>query len=68
MVTELPWADLERAEDKTALQKYCVDLAKKDDLLLKLEPELTYYFDFELENYVFLAHVLTKMDPGLSEA
>ena len=68
VVTELPWADLEKAEDRTALQKYCVDLAKKEDLLLKLEPQLAYQFDFELEDYVFLAHVLTKMDPGLGEA
>ena len=64
----MPWEDLEREEDKKALQKYCIELAKKEDLLLKLEPQLAYNFDFDLENYVFLAHVLTKMDPELGEA
>ena len=63
----MPWEDLEREEDKKALQKYCIQLAKKEDLLLKLEPQLAYNFDFDLENYVFLAHVLTKMDPELGE-
>ena len=68
VITQLPWEDLEREEDKKALQKYCIELAKKEDLLLKLEPQLAYNFDFDLENYVFLAHVLTKMDPELGEA
>ena len=64
----MPWEDLERDEDKKAMQKYCIQLAKKEDLLLKLEPQLTYNFDFDLDNYVFVAHVLTKMDPELGEA
>ena len=38
VITQLPWEDLEREEDKKAMQKYCIQLAKKEDLLLKLEP------------------------------
>ena len=36
-------------------------------MLLKLEAQLAYNFAFDLDNYVFLAHVMIKMDEGLGE-
>ena len=38
--TKLPWATLERAEDKNKLKKECKRIAKKDEQLCKLKPHL----------------------------
>ena len=65
--TSMPWADLQREEDRENLRKHCRVLAKKEDLLVKLKPQLEYGFNFDLEKYTFLAIVLSKLYPGLAE-
>ena len=65
--TKMPWADLDREEDKNQLEKECKLLSKKEDLLLKLSPHLEYQFDFDLDKYTFLAIVLSAMDERLNE-
>ena len=42
ILTKLPWASLEKAEDKVSLQKECRRIARKDELLCKLKPHLEY--------------------------
>ena len=42
ILTKLPWAKLERAEDKESLKIECRRIAKKDELLCKLKPHLEY--------------------------
>jgi len=63
----MPWADLDREEDKNNLEKECKSLSKKEDLLLKLRPHLEYQFDFDLDKYTFLAIVLSVVDKRLNE-
>jgi len=46
ILTKLPWETLERAEDKNACEKWCKVLAKKEELLVLLEGQLEYHFDF----------------------
>lgn len=65
--TKLPWDNIEQAKDKNACEKYCKVLAKKDDLLVLLEGQLEYHFDFELEKYTFLAVVMSKICASLDE-
>ena len=37
-------------------------------MLLKLTPQLEFSYEFDLDKYVFLAHICGKMFPKLSEA
>ena len=67
ILTKLPWANLEKAEDKKSLLKECRRIAKKDELLCKLKPHLEYYFTFDLDKYTFLATVMTKYDEDLGD-
>jgi len=67
VLTKLPWADLEREDDKNSCEKEIKMLAKKEDLLMKLTPHLKYQFDFDMEKYSFLAIVMTTMDKNLRE-
>ena len=63
--TKLPWATVERQEDKTRLQKECRRIAKKDEQLCKLKPHLEFSFDFDLDKYTFLATVMSLYDENL---
>ena len=45
----------------------CKALAKKDDLLMQLEGQLEYRFDFNLEKYSFLAVAMSKICRNLDE-
>ena len=60
MCTKLPWEDVENSADKELVKKECRRLVKQDELLCKLRPQLEYVFDFHLEQYVFLAVVLSR--------
>ena len=66
MLTKLPWDEVERAEDKEKVKKECQRLVKQDALLTKLKPQLAYAFDFDLDQYVFLAVVLSAFFPKLN--
>ena len=65
--TKLPWDQIERSEEKDACERYCKALAKKEDLLMMLEGQLEYHFDFDLEKYAFLAVVLSRICRNLDE-
>jgi len=65
--TKLPWEQLESAADKDACERFCKALAKKEDLLMQLEGQLEYHFEFSLEKYAFLAVVLSKVCRNLDE-
>ena len=64
--TNMPWHDM-REEDKESLRKHCKALSNKEDLLVKLKPQLEYSYEFDLDKYTFLAIVLSKMYPSLAE-
>ena len=66
--TKLPWASLEKEEEKNNLKKECKRIAKKDELLCKLKPHLEFSFNFELDKYIFLATVMAKFDERLNES
>jgi len=67
LFTKLPWANIEAKADNKKMKKECLRLANHEDSLLKLLPQLEYAFEFDFEKYVFLATVMPKFFPDLSE-
>lgn len=65
--TKLPWDNIEQTEKKEQCERFCKALAKKDDLLMKLEGQLEYRFDFSLDKYAFMAVVMSKICRNLDE-
>ena len=65
--TKLPWEQVERAEDKEACERYCKALAKKEDLLMQLEGQHEYRFDFTLDKFTFLAVLMSRICRNLDE-
>ena len=65
--TKLPWESIENSGEKDACERYCKALAKKEDLLMMLEGQYEYSFDFSLDKYTFLAVVLSRICRNLDE-
>ena len=66
--TKLPWEQLERQEDKDKCEVFCKALAKKESLLILLEAQHEYKFDFDLDKYAFLSVVMAKLCRNLNDA
>ena len=65
--TALPWDEMTSAAHTKEMKKHIYSISKETDLLSREVDELEFNFDFDMEEHMYQAIVLRKLDKNLLE-